>query len=79
MQARIRPGYKSFVRTQPGADQGEAVGYLRKMPPSSIVGGPYQTQGDTDTIVWWYVRTPTGVEGWTPANTSSLTLLGPAE
>jgi hypothetical protein len=35
--------------------------------------------GDSDTIVWWYVETNAGVRGWTPANTSQLTLLDPVE
>jgi hypothetical protein len=75
---QIRPQLKSFVRSQPGSDQGEVVGYLQDGDTAVVVGGPVWLQGDTDTIVWWYVELPDGIRGWTPANTSQLRLLEPA-
>lgn len=79
MQVRIRPGLRSFVRSAPGAEAGEVVGFLEDGATATITGGPTWLPGDTDTIVWWYVESAAGVSGWTPANTSQLTLLEPVE
>lgn len=76
---RIREQYKSFVRSQPGSDQGEAIGYLQDGQTAVVVGGPQLLPGDSDTIVWWYVQLPDGTRGWTPANTSTLSLLEPVQ
>ncbi len=76
--AVMREGYNSYIRSQPGAEAGEAVGYLQPGDRVTIIGGPTWQQGDTDTIVWWYVRTDAGATGWAPANTSTLMLLEPA-
>jgi hypothetical protein len=77
-RAQIRPQLQSFVRTLPGPDQGEPVGYLQNATTVTIIGGPVWLPGESDTIVWWYVELPDGTSGWTPANTSTLTLLDPA-
>ena len=77
-RVQIRPQLQSFVRTLPGPDQGDPVGYLQNGATATIVGGPVWLPGETDTIVWWYVELPDGTQGWTPANTSKLTLLDPA-
>lgn len=74
---RIGPGLKSYVRTEAGGDQGEVIGYLQDGETAVVLGGPVWLQGDSDTIVWWYVELEDGVQGWTPANTSQLTLLMP--
>jgi len=79
MRVRIRPTYRSFIRTQPGPEQGESVGTLEDGAEATLLGGPVWLAGDSDTIVWWYVETNAGVRGWTPANTSQLTLLDPVE
>jgi hypothetical protein len=79
MTVRIRDGLRSFVRSEPGSDQGEAVGFLQDGETALIVGGPVMLQGDSDTIVWWYVQLTDGTHGWTPANTSTLALLDPAQ
>jgi len=55
------------------------LGFLEDGATAVIVGGPTWLLGDSDTIVWWYVETTDGVTGWTPANTSQLTLLEPVE
>lgn len=75
MTVQIREGLRSFVLSEPGPDQGEIVGYMQDGSMALVVGGPTWLQGDSDTIVWWYVELPSGVRGWTPANTSQLTLL----
>jgi hypothetical protein len=72
---RIIDGLRSFVRSAPGSDQGEIVGYMQDGSTAVVIGGPTWLQGNTDTIVWWFVRLPNGVEGWTPANTSEVKLL----
>ncbi|MCS6826818.1 MAG: SH3 domain-containing protein [Caldilinea sp.] len=79
MTVRIRPGLRSFVRSEPGPEAGEALGFLEDGATAKILGGPVWMQGREDTIVWWYVETEAGVRGWTPANTSELTLLEPVE
>uniref|UniRef100_A0A7C1FWM4 SH3 domain-containing protein n=1 Tax=Caldilinea aerophila TaxID=133453 RepID=A0A7C1FWM4_9CHLR len=79
MTVRIRPGLRSFVRSEPGPEAGEPVGFLEDGATAKILGGPVWMQGREDTIVWWYVETENGVRGWTPANTSDLTLLEPIE
>lgn len=76
---RIRDQLKSFVRSQPGSDQGEALGFLQDGETAVVVGGPIMLQGDSDTIVWWYVQLADGTRGWTPANTSTLSLLEPVQ
>lgn len=79
MQVRIRPGLRAFVRTAPGAEAGEVVGFLEDGATATITGGPTWLPGDSDTIVWWHIETANGVSGWMPANTSQLTLLEPVE
>lgn len=79
MRVRIRPGLRAFVRSAPGAEAGEAVGFLEDGATATITGGPTWLPGDSDTIVWWYIETADGVSGWMPANTSQLTLLEPVE
>ncbi len=74
---RIKPQLRSFIRSEAGSEQGTGVGYLQDGDTTRIIGGPIWLAGDADTIVWWYVQTPDGVRGWTPANTSQLTLLEP--
>lgn len=76
---RIRDQLRSFVRSQPGSDQGEPVGFLQDGETALVVGGPVLLAGDSDTIVWWYVQLNDGTRGWTPANTSTLALLEPAQ
>lgn len=75
--AIMREGYSSYIRSLPGAEAGEAVGYLQPGDRATLIGGPTWLKGDSDTIVWWYVRTDAGITGWSPANTSTLTLLMP--
>ncbi|HQY93028.1 SH3 domain-containing protein [Caldilinea sp.] len=79
MKARIGAGLRSFVRSEPGPEAGDKVGFLEDGATATILGGPTWLPGDTDTIVWWYVETEDGIRGWTPANTSQLTLLEPVE
>jgi hypothetical protein len=76
---RIRDQLKSFVRSQPGPDQGEALGFMQDGETAVVLGGPVMLQGETDTIVWWYVELNDGTRGWTPANTSELALLEPVQ
>jgi len=78
-RVRIRPGLNLTLRSEPGADAGEGVGYMQNSAQATIIGGPHWTQGDSDTIVWWYVRLDDGTEAWAAANTSTLTLLEPVE
>lgn len=79
MRVQILPGYRSYVRTEAGPDAGEAVGLLENGATAEILGGPIWMPGNSDTIVWWYVETSSSIRGWTPANTSELTLLEPVE
>ncbi|MCZ0939244.1 MAG: hypothetical protein OXJ55_11440 [Caldilineaceae bacterium] len=74
---RLLPEYKISIRTEAGAQAGVIVTHLQDADPMTILNGPIWLEGNTDTIVWWYVRVDSGAEGWVPANTSELTLLEP--
>jgi hypothetical protein len=76
---RIRPGFSLTLRSEPGATAGEEVGYLGDEGTGTVISGPVQLPGETDTIVWWRLRLSDGTEGWAPANTSKFTLLEPVE
>jgi fumarylacetoacetate (FAA) hydrolase len=65
------------LRTEAGAAAGEPTGFMQNQQEAILIGGPIWMPGDTDTIVWWYVRLDNGQEAWAPANTSRLTLLEP--
>ena len=78
-RVRIRPSYTLTLRSQPGATAGEEVGFMQDQQVATIVGGPYWTQGTSDTIEWWFVQLETGDSAWAAANTSQLTLLELAE
>ena len=69
--------YKITLRTHAGAQAGDIVAHLQDANRLTILDGPIWLQGNSDTIVWWYVRLDDGAEGWVPANTSELTLLEP--
>ena len=74
---QLKPEYKISLRTQAGAQAGAVVAQLQDANQMTILNGPIWLQGNSDTIVWWYVRLDDGVEGWVPANSSELTLLEP--
>ena len=79
MRAAILPGLQSFIRSEPDASAGENVGTFQDGDAGLIVDGPILRQGSSDTIVWWYIVSDNGDEGWVPANTSQFTLLVPEE
>jgi len=74
---QLLPDYKISLRTEAGAQAGAVVTHLQNADPMTILNGPIWLEGNSDTIVWWYVRVDSGAEGWVPANTSELTLLEP--
>ena len=74
---QLMPGYEITLRTQAGAQAGAVVANLQNANRMTILNGPIWLQGNSDTIVWWYVRLDDGAEGWAPANTSELTVLQP--
>lgn len=76
---RVAPGYQITLRSEPGAESGVDVTYMKEGDQAVIIGGPVWTPGDADTIVWWQVQLPDGTEAWAPANTSKLQLLEPVE
>lgn len=79
-RVRLREGIQGVtLRTLAGASSGEVVGHLVPPMEVTLINGPIWLQGNSDTIVWWFVRTDEGVEAWTPANTSELTLLEPVQ
>lgn len=77
MQVKISQGLRSFLRSLPGPEAGQEIGFLQDGATATILAGPTWLEGDSDTIVWWYVETADGTRGWTPANTSQFTLLEP--
>jgi hypothetical protein len=76
---RIKPGLRLTLRSEAGADAGESVGFMENSQEAVIIAGPTQLPGNSDTIIWWFVRLDNGVEAWAAANTSELTLLEPVE
>ena len=78
MRVAIVPGLQLALRSEPGADAGEVVGAMSDGEAATIIGGPRTTQGDSDTIVWWFVQLDDGTQAWAAANTSQQTLLVPA-
>ena len=77
-KVQLRAGIQGItLRTLAGASAGEVIGYLEPSMQATVINGPIWLQGNSDTIVWWFVRTDSGVEAWTPANTSEFTLLEP--
>jgi hypothetical protein len=77
MRIQAVPGLRVALRTEPGLDSGTVIGELADGDSATIVGGPEYRQGDFDTIVWWFVESPNGVQAWAAANTSDQTLLMP--
>ncbi len=74
-RVRIRDGAKLTLRSEAGAFAGEAIGYMQDGDQATIIGGPTQLQGISDTIVWWEVRLEDGRTAWAAANDSTMTLL----
>jgi len=79
MRVAIVPGLQLALRSEPGADAGVVVGAMSDGQEARIIDGPYMTQGESDTIVWWQVELDDGTRAWAAANTSQQTLLIPAE
>jgi len=75
----VVPGLQVALRTEPGLESGTDIGLLVSTQQATIIGGPELRRGDADTIVWWYLRLDAGTEAWAAANTSTLTVLIPAE
>ncbi len=79
LRVSIVTGLRLTLRSEPGADAGNAIGYMMDADEATVIGGPVMTQGTSDTIVWWLVRLDDGTEAWAAANTSDTTLLVPVE
>jgi hypothetical protein len=78
VQVQVVDGLRVALRSEPSAERGMTVGEITDGDVATIVAGPEYTQGDTDTIVWWFVSLPNGTQAWVAANTSQQTLLLPA-
>jgi hypothetical protein len=78
VRVQIVPGLQLALRSEPGADLGSVLGAMTDGVEATIIGGPEYTQGDSDTIVWWFVELDDGTQAWAAANTSQQTLLMPA-
>ena len=78
-RVRIKPGLRLTLRSEAGAEAGEAVGFMEDGQEAVIIAGPTLLRGTSDTIVWWFVRLDDDKEAWAAANTSELTLLEPVE
>ena len=77
-RVRIIAGLQTYLLDQPDANEGGKIGLLSDGDGATVVDGPVWKQGESDTIVWWYIETDQGLTAWVPANTSQLTLLEPA-
>lgn len=78
-RVRIRKGYTLEVRSKTGVGAGRLLGNMADGEQAVILNGPAMLAGSGDTIVYWYVRTDKGAEGWVPANTSDAALLQPVQ
>jgi len=74
-RVRISDTAKLTLRTEPGANAGEAIGYMQDGQQATIIGGPTQLKGISDTIVWWEVQLDDGRTAWAAANDSNMRLL----
>jgi len=73
---RVLPNVEAVsLVSEPSPDQAKVVGHLLTGNEALIVNGPVFKQGNSDTIVWWFIRLESGQEAWVPANTSEMTLL----
>jgi hypothetical protein len=59
-QISLQPPIYNNVRSEPGLN-GKKIGKLKPGETVLIVDGPRCADGYT----WWFVRSPTGLEGWT--------------
>jgi len=77
---RVLPNVEAVsLVSEPSPDQAKVVGHLLAGNEAMIINGPVLKQGNSDTIVWWFVRLESGQEAWVPANTSEMTLLEVAQ
>jgi hypothetical protein len=74
-RVRIRDRATLTLRTEPGATAGEVVGYMQNREEATVIGGPTQLPGISDTIVWWEVQLDNGSTAWAAANDSTMYLL----
>lgn len=79
-RALVQPGMTAALVSEPSSDQSKVTGiYLTEGMVVTLIDGPVQLQGNSDTIVWYRVRLESGAEGWAPANTSDVTILRPTQ
>lgn len=71
-RVKILPTYKLSLCAQPGPCSGNEIGYMENGAEATVIGGPEQLRGISDTIVWWEVKLDDGVVGWAAANESSV-------
>lgn len=79
VRVRAVPGLRVALRSEPSAERGITLGELTGDDIATIAAGPQYTQGDSDTIVWWFLELSNGTQAWAAANTSQQTLLMPAQ
>ncbi len=75
-QARVAVGHLA-VQSQPDPDPTHSIAWKEQGSTVQLLGGPVWKAGDTNTIVWWYVRTDDDKEGWMAANGSTVQFLSP--
>jgi len=79
-RALVQPGMTAALVSEPSSDPSKVTGiYLTEGMVVTLVDGPVQLQGNSDTIVWYRVQLESGAEGWAPANTSDFTILRPTQ
>lgn len=77
VRVRMREGLNQTLLESPSGAQTSIV--FRANEEALVVGGPEFRRGDADTIVWWLVQLDDGSEAWAAANSSTQTLLLPAD
>lgn len=74
--AQVAVGHLA-VQSQPDPDPTHSIAWKEQGSVVQLIGGPVWKSGDSDTIVWWYVRTDDDKEGWMAANGSTVQFLAP--
>lgn len=76
--AEVNVGHLA-MQSAPNPDPTLSIAWKAQGTQVQLIGGPVWREGDSDTVVWWYVEEPDGKKGWMAANGSALPYLKPLQ